>query len=159
MAASGTTAPVGNGGEAAGRPQSNRLCGRTPDSGKDRKGNAMKNALGFVVLFAFIFSSCATAPVVNNSQKFSSQVRVYPFANFKGGFTNTQALAFKDYRSFRILDAKAAESNEDIEEANAKKQSSTGEFLLGTVYLLGAAGLLVGAYLYYDNFVKKPDSY
>ena len=67
--------------------------------------------------------------------------------------------ALKDYSSFRILGTTVAESAEDVETDKAKKHSSTGEFLLSTVYLLGAAGLLVGAYFFYDNFVKKPDSY
>jgi hypothetical protein len=153
MATSGTIALAGNGGEAAGA----LLAARFLNSGKDRKGCAMNKALAFVILFAFIFSSCATAPVATNSQKFSSQVRVYPFAFFNGGYTNTATFAFKDYSSLRILDAKAAESAEDIEEAKTAKKSSAGEFLYSTGLLLGAAGLLVGAYLFYDNFVKKPD--
>jgi hypothetical protein len=145
----GSTAPAGNGGKAAGALV---LAARFLDSGKDRKGSAMNKALAFVVLFAFIFSSCATAPVVTNSQKFSSQVRVYPFAYFNGGYTNTATLAFKDYSSFRILDTKAAESTEDIESAKAAKQSSAGEFLLTTGYLLGAAACIAGAWFIYENF-------
>lgn len=122
------------------------------NGGKDRKGNAMNKALAFVILFAFIFSSCATAPVATNSQKFSSQVRVYPFAYFNGGYTNTATFAFKDYSSSRILGTKAAESTEDIEAAKAAKKSSTGEFLYNTGLLLGAAACIVGAWFIYKYF-------
>jgi len=117
----------------------------------------MNKALGFVVLFAFIFSSCATAPVANHSQKLSSQVRVYPFAYFDGRYTNTATLAFKDYSSFKILGTKAAESDEDIEEAKAeaaKKASANNDFLFG----LGLTSLIVGGYAVYDYFFN-PDSF
>jgi hypothetical protein len=106
----------------------------------------MNKALAFVVLFAFIFSSCATAPVANHSRKFSSQVRVYPFAYFNGGYTNTATLAFRDYNSFRILGTKAAESTEDIEEAKAAKKSSMESWLFNGLILVGVTGAIVGTF-------------
>jgi len=115
----------------------------------------MNKVLAFVVFIAFIFSSCATAPVANNSQKFSSQVRVYPFANFNGGFTNTQALAFKDYNSFKVLDTKAAESAEDIEEAKAAKKASTSFVWSFIGQLLVASALIAGVAYCIKNFAPE----
>jgi hypothetical protein len=116
----------------------------------------MNKALGFVVLFAFIFSSCATAPVANHSQKLSTQVRVYPFFNPYVGYTNTSPLAFKDYSSFKILDAKVAEPTEDIKSNAKAEQSSSGNTVLITVLQIGI--LAAGGYLLYDYFTN-PDSF
>jgi len=156
MAASGTTAPAGNSGRGLTKSFSETsVSEKYPNSGKDRKGIAMNKVLGLVVLFAFIFSSCATAPVANQSQKLSAQVRVYPFAYFNGGYTNTATLAFKDYSGFRILDAKAAESTEDTKSnTNAEKSSSNNTAL----FLQIGLALAIGGYLAYDYFTN-PDSF
>jgi len=115
----------------------------------------MNKALSFVVLFAFIFYSCATAPVVNHSQKLSSQVRVYPFVNPYIGYPNTATLAFEDYSSFIILDAKVAEPTEDTKSnANAEKSSSNNTALFLQIGLV----LALGGYLAYDYFTN-PDSF
>jgi len=115
----------------------------------------MNKALGFVVLFVFIFSSCATAPVANHSQKLSTQVRVYPFFNPYVGYANTSTLAFKDYSSFRILDAKVAEPTEDTKSnANTEKSSSNNTALFLQIGLV----LALGGYLAYDYFTN-PDSF
>ena len=146
MAEIGTTAPADNGEDAT---------DATLYSGKDRKGNTMNKALSFFVLFAFIFSSCATAPVANHSQKLSTQVRVYPFINPYIGYTNTSALAFKDYSSFRILDTKVAEPTEDTKSnAKAEKSSSNNTALFLQIGLV----LALGGYLAYDYFTN-PDSF
>jgi len=116
----------------------------------------MNKALAFVVLFAFIFSSCATAPVANHSQKLSTQVQVYPFINPYIGSPNTSVLAFKDYSSFKILDAKVAEPTEDTKSDTKAEQSSSGSKVLITVLQIGI--LAAGGYLIYDYFTN-PDSF
>ena len=146
MAKIGTTALVGKDGKAV---------NATPGSGKDRRGLAMNKALYFIVLLSFIFSSCATAPVANHSQKLSTQVRVYPFINPYIGYTNTSTLAFKDYSSFRILDTKVAEPTEDTKsDAKAEKSSSNNTAL----FLQIGVCLAIGGYLAYDYFTN-PDSF
>jgi hypothetical protein len=115
----------------------------------------MNKALTFVVFVAFIFSSCATAPVVNPNQKLSAHVRVYPFAYLNGGYPNAATLAFKDYSGFKILDAKAAESTDGTGSNTEAKQSPTGYNLLAGVLAVGV--LALGGYFLYDS-ITNPDS-
>jgi hypothetical protein len=115
----------------------------------------MNKGLGFIVLFAFLFSSCATAPVEKQSQKLSAQVRVYPLTYLNGGYTNNSIFALMNNNFFGILDVKASDSTDGSESDVKVEQSSSGSNALITVLQLGV--LAVGGYLIYDYFTN-PDA-
>jgi hypothetical protein len=121
-------------GMARGVP--NKYCRR-----KDRKGCAMKKILGIVVLFAFIFSSCATAPnstsVVNHKNK------------------NTVTFAVKGFERFGFLDLKASDPT-DEEGSGTKEKSSFDIYdLMSGVLVVG--GLALGGWGIY-KMITDPDS-
>jgi len=111
----------------------------------------MNKTLGFVVLFAFIFSSCASAPVINHSQKTSEQLRVSLFVYPQNGYTNTAVLTVKD-NEFQI-DLKASEPT-DGSGAGAKKSSSGNKFL---TFVLALGSVALAGYFIYD-YMTNPDS-
>ena len=113
----------------------------------------MKKALVFFILFAFIFSSCATAPLVNNNREFHTQLRIYPVFYPHNGYTNTTTLAIRINKPLRILDEKAAELPPAEPKAEAKKSIFSNPAT--TVLSLGV--MAVGGYLLYDYFTN-PDS-
>jgi len=101
----------------------------------------MKKVLGFVVLFAFIFSSCATAPVTD------------PVA--KNGYKPTITFAVKGYERFGFLDLKASESADDGEPGTGSaQQSSDSSSVAMTIGVLGALGL--GGWFAY-KYITDPD--
>jgi ribosomal protein S6E (S10) len=118
-------------------------CLTNIDGGKDRKGSAMKKILGIVVLFAFIFSSCATAPAT------------VPIANHKN--KNTITFAVKGFERFGFLDLKASDPA-DGEETNptGKETSIDGSTILAGAALVGIFGL--SGWFLYDS-VTNPDSF
>jgi len=109
----------------------------------------MNKVLGFVVLFTFIFSSCASAPVINHSQKPSVQLRGYPFFSPDNGYTNSANLTVKDYEY--NLDLKTTADEYEGSDTGTKKASS-GISTLTIVIVVGIAA--VAGYFIYD-MIKK----
>jgi hypothetical protein len=113
------------------------------DGGKDRKGSAMKKILGIGVLFAFIFSSCATAPTTA------------PIANHKN--KNTITFAVKGFERFGFLDLKASDPTDGG--GTGMKDTATNETSLDTasIVMISATLLGVGGWCVYD-YVTNPNS-
>ena len=108
----------------------------------------MNKVLGFVVLLTFIFSSCASAPVINHSQKQPVQLRVsYP----QNGFTNNVTSTVKDYE-FHI-DLKASEPTDGP--GTGVKRPSAVKTVLIIVFVAGVAA--AAGYFLYD-YITNPDS-
>jgi len=111
----------------------------------------MNKVLSFVVLVTFIFSSCASAPVINHSQKPPVQLRVFHFIYPHNGYTNNATLAFKD-GGFHI-DLKATDPSEGS--GTVTKRSPAGRTVLIVLLAVGILG--AGGYFLYD-YLTNPDS-
>jgi PBP1b-binding outer membrane lipoprotein LpoB len=100
----------------------------------------MKKILGVIVLFAFIFSSCATAPVVA------------PVVNHKN--KNTATFAVKGFERFGILDLKASDPTDNGGKGTEEEKPSfsIGEWII-TALMIGAGltALGYGTYLAVTN--------
>jgi hypothetical protein len=106
----------------------------------------MKKILGVIVLFAFIFSSCATAPATASVAA--------PVVNHKN--KNTATFAVKGFERFGFLDLKASDPNDD------GGKGTEEEKYLGLGYgLIGAAlvgGLALAGWGWYTNkLMANPD--
>jgi hypothetical protein len=103
----------------------------------------MNKVLGFVVLFGFIFSSCATVPAI--------AAAAAPVVNHR--YTNTVTYAVKGYERFGFIDLKASESTDDGGAGTGAKQSSLDlQTILAVVSAVGLGGWLI------YSLVINPDS-
>jgi len=112
----------------------------------------MNKVLGFVVLITFIFSSCASAPVINQVPKPSVQLRVSPLVYPNNGYTNNAALTVEDNEYH--LDLKATDEYEGADTGTKKKASSVN--LTVTIVIVVGVAAVAGFFIY--DIIKNSKS-
>jgi len=120
-----------------------------------------KPILGFIVLFAFVFSSCATIPanvpaavsVGNPNHKSSRQFQVYPFYYPNIGYANPRTFGV----SFRYIDLLAAETIDETKPNTGTAKTSSFSDMVLTIIVVGGTLGVAGGLVY--KYVTNPDSF